>query len=402
MSTFARTTTFLSIVALVILFIGGCDNQKTGSLYDASAVSKPAPAITGVSPSGSAYAGMDTIVISGTNFSSVLAENTVYFNTTAASLLKATSTQITLMAPLVTLDSVAIRVAVFGSDMFSNTSQYKLKAGVAGFGGLLGTELATSLTTDASGNLYSGFSSNGTEAGLVKFTSAGARSSYAPGTAGVATWTSLKMGPGGVIFGARNVRAVYQFVKGGGASATLWVALPTGTFASDIEFDQSGNLWVGGNNSNIYRIASDKTVTPFAFVGSVHSMRVYNGYLYFAARTDAGEKVYRAQISSSGLGTPEIYFDFATAFPTNVPLVITFSSDGILYIGTDSPSGVIVVNPDKSFSAPFSAYNKLYSPSFLSFAWGAADDLYATSASGILMKITVRGKKSAPYFGSTL
>jgi hypothetical protein len=402
MRTFARTTTFLSFVVLVILFVSGCDNPKTGSLYDASAVSKPAPTITSVSPAGSAFAGMDTIVISGTNFSSVPAENTVYFNTTAATLLKVTTTQITLMAPLVTLDSVAIRVAVFGSDLFSNTSQYKLKAGAAAFGGLLSSELATSLATDASGNLYSGYSSSGTEAGLVKITAAGTRSNYAPGTAGVAAWTSLKMGPGGAIFGARNVRAVYQFAKGGGSSATLWVALPTGTFASDIDFDQSGNLWVGGNNSNIYRIASDKTVTPFPFVGSVHSMRVYNGYLYFAARTDAGEKIYRAQISSSGLGNPEVYFDFAASFPANLPLVITFSSDGILYIGTDSPSGIIVVNPDKSFSAPFSAYNKLYSPSFLSFAWGAADDLYATSASGILMKFTVRGKKSAPYFGGTL
>ena len=401
MRTFARTTAFFSFVALVILFVSGCENPKTGSIYDPNATSKPQPAIASVSPAGSAFAGMDTIVIAGTNFSSVLAENTVLFNTTQAALLKATTTQITLMAPLVTVDSIAIRVSVFGSDMFSNTFQYKLKAGLVTFGGLVTGELASSVTTDAAGNIYAGYSASATEAGILKITSAGVRSNYAPGTAGVVAWSSFKMGPGGYIYGARNVRALYRFSPGGGSSAALWTQI-VGTTLSDLDFDQSGNAWVGGNNSSIYRIAQDKTVSSYPFVGVVHSVRVYNGYLYFSVKTDAGEKVWRAQISASGLGTPEIYFDFATAYPTNVPLVITFSSDGILYIGTDSPDGLIVVNPNRSYSAPFAAYKSLYTPGFLSLAWGAADDLYATSTNGVLMKITVRGKKSAPYYGSTL
>ena len=401
MRTFARTTAFLSLVALVILFVSGCDNPKTGSLFDPNATSKPQPNIASVSPAGSAFAGMDTIVITGTNFSSVLAENSVLFNTTSATLLSATSTQIRLVAPLVALDSVAIRVSVSGSDKFSSIFQYKLIAGVAAFGGLASSELGTAVAMDAAGNLYAGYSSAAVEAGILKITPAGVRSSYAPATAGVAFWSSFKMGPGAYIYGARNVRALYRYSPGGGSSAALWTQI-VGTTLSDIDFDQSGNMWVGGNNSNIYRIAQDKTVSSYPFVGTVHSVRVYSGFLYFSAKTDAGEKVWRAQISASGLGTPEIYFDFASAYPTNVPLVITFSSDGILYIGTDSPDGLVVVNADKSHSAPFAAYKSLYSPAFFSLAWGAANDLYATSTAGILMKITVRGKKSAAYYGSTL
>ena len=401
MRTLARTTSFLSFVVLVILFVSGCENPKTGSLYDPSATSKAQPTITGVSPSGSAFAGMDTIVIAGSNFSSVLAENTVYFNTTAATLLNAAPAQIKLIAPLVALDSVAVRVSVFGSDMFSNTLQYKLIAGLVTFGKLITGELASSVTTDATGNIYAGYSASAVEAGILKITPAGVRSNYAPGTAGVVAWSSFKMGPGGYIYGARNVRALYRFSPGGGSSAALWTQI-VGTTLSDFDFDQSGNMWTGGNNANIYRIAQDKTVSSYPFVGVVHSLRVYNGYLYFSAKTDAGEKVWRAQISASGLGTPEIYFDFATAYPANQAIAITFSSDGILYIGTDSPNGLVVVNPDKSYSAPFAAYTSLYSPAFLSLAWGAADDLYATSTAGVLMKFTMRGKKSAPYYGSTL
>ena len=401
MHTFSRTKLFLSLAAVGLLLVSGCTNPKTGSLYDPTASVKPQPTIASVSPTGSAFAGMDTIIISGTNFSTVLSENTVLFNTTSAAILNVSATQLTLVAPLVALDSVAIRVQVYGADLFSNTFQYKLKAGIAAFGGLLSTEGGTALLTDNGGNLYAGYSSLGLEAGISKFTPAGVRSTYAPITAGVASWSSLKMGPQGYIYGVRNVRALYRFAPGGGSSAVLWTQV-VGTTFTDIDFDQSGNLWAGGNNSNIYRIAQDKTVSPYPFVGAVHSMRVYNGYLYFAAKTDAGEKIWRAQISSSGLGTPEIYFDFASAYPSNVPVTITFSSDGILYIGTDSPDGLVVVNLNKTYSAPFAAYKSLYSPGFLSLAWGAADDLYATSSAGVLMKITVRGKKSAPYYGSTL
>jgi hypothetical protein len=401
MSTFAQTKLFFLLAALGMLLMSSCSNPKNGSLYDPTASVKPQPTIASVSPAGSAFAGMDTVVITGTNFSTVPAENTIFFNTTSATVLSSTATQLTLSAPLVTLDSIGIRVQVFGADLFSNTFQYKLKAGVAAFGGLQSNEGGTALLTDNGGNLYAGYSSTGIEAGISKFTPAGVRSAYAPGTAGVALWSSFKMGPGGYIYGARNVRAIYRYSPGGGSSAALWTQVVGTTFA-DIDFDQSGNLWAGGNNANIYRIAQDKTVSPYAFVGAVHSVRVYNGYLYFAAKTDVGEKIWRAQISSSGLGTPEIYFDFALAYPSNVPTAITFSSDGILYIGTDSPDGLVVVNANKSYSAPFAAYKSLYTPGFLSLAWGAADDLYATSSVGILMKITVRGKKSAPYYGSTL
>ena len=401
MRTFARTKLFLLFATVGLLMVSSCSNPKNGSLFDPNAGTKPQPTISSMSPAGSAYAGMDTIIINGTNFSTTAAENTVLFNATIATLVKSTATQITLVAPLVALDSVAIRINVFGADLFSNTFQYKLKAGVAAFGGLQSTEAGTALLVDNTGNLYAGYSNLGIETGISKFTPAGVRSTYAPATSGVAFWSGFKMGPGGYIYGARNVRALYRYAPGGGSPAVLWTQI-TGTTLTDFDFDQSGNLWVGGNNSNIYRIAQDKTVSPYPFVGAIHSVRVYNGYLYFAAKTDAGEKIWRAQISASGLGTPEIYFDFALAYPANAPTAITFSSDGILYIGTDSPDGLVVVNADKSYGAPFAAYKSLYTPGFFSLAWGAADDLYATSTGGVLMKLTIRGKKSAPYYGSTL
>ncbi|HTP12510.1 MAG TPA: hypothetical protein VMM37_02740, partial [Bacteroidota bacterium] len=305
-------------------------------------------------------------------------------------------------APLVTMDSIGIRVAVNGAVLFSNTVLYKLKAGVASFGGLSSTELSSSVAVDASGNLYTGYSSAGIEAGVLKFTSAGVRAQYGSPTTGTAYWTDQKFGPGGYLYAARNFRALYRFSPGGGSAAALWLAFPVGTLIAAIDVDQNGYVWGGGNNSNIYRVDQNKVISTYPFVGSVHSMRIYNGYLYFAAKTDAGEKIWRAPISSSGMGTPEIYFDFAAAYPTNIPLSITFSSDGILYIGTDSPDGLVVVSPGKSYNAPFAVYTASFGTGLSWLAWGAADDLYASTTNGLLLKITVRGKKSAPYYGTGL
>ncbi len=366
----ARTTSFLLFAALGLLLLNSCKETNPGSLYDPNTTYKPAPTITSITPAGSVYAGMDTIIIQGTNYSSVLAENSVFFNASSAALLGATPTQISILAPLVTIDSIGVRVVVAGSLQFSNTYQYKLSAGVAAFGGLLPNDTSTALATDANGNIYMAYLSHAIEAGVSKFTPAGVRSTYAPATSGVSQWTGLKMGPGGYLYAARNFRALYRFSPGGGSSGALWLAFPIGTAIADIDFDQAGNAWGVGNNSNIYNVQSSKTITTSPFVGNVHSVRVYNGYLYFAAKTDVGEKIWRAPIQSTSLGTPEIYFDFAAAYPANVPLSITFSSDGTLYIGTDSPDGLVVVSPSKTYTAPFKAYKATFGTGLGVLAWG--------------------------------
>ena len=399
MRPFFRTRSLFLLAALGLVFLSSCTKTENNSLYDPNATFRPQPGITGISPTGSAVAGIDTVIIQGTNFSTVLMENSVFFNASPAALLAATTTQITLIAPLVPADSIGVRVVVQGSIPFSNTAQYKLRAAVAVFGGLGVNDTSTSLATDANGNLYCAYLTRAIEAGVSKITPAGVRSSYAPATAGVSLWTSLKMGPSGYMYAARNFRAIYRFSPGGGSSAALWLAFPTGTAIADIDFDQSGNCWGGGNNSNIYRIDQSKVITTFPFVGNVHSVRVYNGYLYFAVKTDAGEKIWRAPISASGLGTIELYFDFAAVYPTNVPLAITFSSDGVMYVGTDNAAGFLVVNPNKTYNAPYGVYKASFGTGLGYFAWGNADDLYASTSNGILLKLTIRGKTSAPYYG---
>jgi len=383
---------------LGLLLLGGCSEPESPGLYDPVKEQLPTPTITSISPAGNAFAGMDTIVINGTNFSSVLTDNIVYFNASPATLLSTAPTQITLRAPLVTIDSIGVRVAIKGAVQFSNTYQYGLVAGARTFGDLTATEISASLAADAAGNIYTM-----TKGGMFRFTPAGVRSTYAPGIAGVTLWSGVKVGPAGSMYAARNFRVIYRFDPGGGTAPAVWVsAFPSGTYIYDLDFDRDGNVWAGGNATSIFKVDASKTITAFPFVGQVRSVRVFNDYLYFAARVESVEKIWRAPITGGVLGTPEAYFDFAAAFPGKTPLAITFSSDGVLYIGTDTEAGLVIVKTDKSFTAPFGTYKALFGTGLGFLVWGSTNDLYASTVEGALLKFLIRGKTSAPYYGSTL
>lgn len=399
MSQTFRTASFIVSIALACLLASGCSQDKAKSFYNPTATPLPTPTISSVTPNGSAVAGIDTVTIKGTGFSTTLEENYIVFNSQAAQVVHATPTELKMIAPLLVGDSIVIRAAVRGSYDFSNKIPYALKPAVAVFGDLGATELATAITTDASGNVYTGFDLNGSEAGVLKFSTKGVRTVFAPKTGG--DFTSLKMGPGGAIFGARNIRALYRFAPGGGAAAAVWAQVSS-MFFMDCDFDQTGNLWAGGNNVNIYRFATDKSVTTYPFVGNIHSVRVFSGYLYFSAKTDAGEKIWRAPITAGGLGTPEIYFDFSTVYPQNVPSVMTFASDGTLYIGVNSSDGILVVTPGKTAYAPLTVYKQLFGKGVKAMTWGAVNDLYCSTVDGLLLKINITGKTSAPYYGAGL
>lgn len=394
-------SSLLAPIAVLSLMLIGCENEKTGSLYDPNYVSpRPDPTITSVAPSGGALAAVDTLIITGTNFSATLSENKVYFNGTPASLLSASTTQLRLLSPLTPGSGIEIKTGVTGASLFSNTVKYNLTAAVVAYGNLGQTEAAGAMTPDASGNLIVSIKPEGVNAKIFKFTPAGVRSEYAPETGGTPQWASLRFGPGGYLFATRSVRAVYRFAPGGGSAATLWVAFPIGVFASAIDFDQNNYLWVGGNNANIYLIRPDATTKAFPFSGNVRALRVYGGHLYFAASTPSGDQIWRATITGDTMGTPEVYFDFSGAFGGQglTPISMTLSSDGFLYIGTNAPSHVVVVSPSKTSGSPYRAYTTLFGSGTISLVGGSGNALYASTESGALVKI-LWGKTSAPYYG---
>lgn len=384
------------------LFFFSCENNPSSpSLYNPNNTGGPTPTLTSISPPDSALSGVSSITLTGTNFSTSNSENLVFFNTKQATVLQSSATQLVVRAPVLTSDTVFVKVAVFRSAAYSNSLPYKLKDAVSSFGNLTNVEEPYGLACDSSGNLYASLTISGSGIGIKKFTPAGVRSDYVPGsqTTGITFYSALKMGPGGILYAARGLGVIYEIPAGGGIPV-IWKN--TGGIAiTDFDFDSQLNIWGGGESNTICCIKPDKTQLDFPFTGIIRSVRVYNNYLYVAATIDTSSSIVRFPIQAGpNLGNQETYFDFVNyTSPKAVPYTITFNSDGDMYMGTDSQDGMILVRPGGAWQA---YYPGLFSPQPYSFAWGKGAELYVSrtglTASHIIIKVNTL-KQSAPYFG---
>ena len=414
----------LITLALGLSFIvgsfSGCTKKPDPSVFDPNWQSLPAPTITSLSPPGSALAGVTVVTITGTNFSPNPANDLVYFGANPGKTLTATTTTLSVRAPLAVGDSVLVTVAVLGAQAFSNNVQYNLQSAVYRFSIPKTGEDANGITCDASGNVYVSLvdssSGNGTGTWKILASQVNQKRDTASAhlyslTSGVTKWTGLKMGPAGIIYAARDLQAIYKIPAGGGpAGSPPWALFSPGTVKiHDFDFDANHNIWAGGTQGTgagtaIYRLTptTPPQIKAFPFAAIVRSVRVYNGNLYVGAKTDSLESVWQFPIvSSDSLGPPTKYFDLSAKYVPNGPGVqcITFSSDGDMYIGTDAPEGIIVVHPGGA-SEPL--YPGVIFPTPIAFSWGLGSNLVvsrvgSTIPHSILFINTL--KQSAPYYG---
>jgi hypothetical protein len=394
-----RILLLAGLAGLVFGLSGGCNEDPPTGLYDLPRETRPQPVVTSVDPPASALAGVTSITITGSNFSTVKEENFVYFDASLAQIISASATQLVVRAPVLVKDSVTLRVMVYKAELFSTPRPYKLMATVEKFGGLAVVDEPFGITSDAAGNIYVSIVSGGSGVGVKKITPGGVKTDYAPVTPGVTRWSGMKIGPGGVLYTARILRVIYQ-VPAGGVGA-IWVTGSTIGSIYDLDFDAGGNCWAAGNNASVYRVKQDKSIKPFAFTGNVRAVRIYSGYLYLGGKVDTTEGVWRAQIiNSDSLGTFEKYFDFTAKYPTSVVNALTFAADGDMYIGTDAADAIVVVHASK-VSEPL--YPGLFTATSYAFTWGISDDLYIarTVNTPALLKVRML-KDGAPYYGRQL
>jgi len=390
MNRFCGGLSAIACVSLFMLLFNGCKKEGT-SLFDPNYAGRPDPVITALTPN-SGLAGVSTFTITGANFSPIKEENTVLFDAVKAQVLTASSTQLTVRAPNIVKDSIKVKVSVFRAERFSNIVLCKLDAAVWELEGLKLGEEPWGTAIDAAGNIYVSIVSNGVGIGIKKFTPDATRSDFAPAS-GFTKWSSLRVGPNNVLYGALNLRAIFQIPPG--TSPVLWVGPTSGIGTIYVfDFDAQGNIWAAGNNTAVYRVKQDKNIKSFPLNASIRSVRVYNGYVYFAGKTfpDSLEKIIRYQIiSSDSLGPQEVYYNFSSSSygaPDKSVYAITFSSQGDLFVGTDLADPILVVHPDKS-AEPF--YPGVLAPTLHILLWGKGTELLA-----------VRGNASAGAVSNSL
>ncbi len=386
----------IGVLCGCLLILAGCKEEKGTSVFDLVTPGKPQPVIDSLSPAGSALAAAQPITIYGKNFSSTLSENFLYFNGKPAKILSATPTKLVVNSAVDSGVQV-VKVNVAGAELYSAGVPYRLFIAVEPFGTVTPPSTgASALTPDSASNLYFDLLGSGVDNGIYILSPNGTQTKYISKTPAITYWASLKLGPGGSLYAVRGASAVF-LVASTDTAFQVWAR--TSAQASDLDFDQSKNLWAGGNSVALDCFKLDKSRTSTSFDGAVHALRVYNGYLYFSAAKDSAEKVFRAVINGDALGTIEEYFNITSAVGTPYAgQAITFSSDGYMYVGTQAPLGIIIVAPDKSFSTPYSDYASMFGTLVSSVAWGPGELLYGATFEGSLFRIHTR-KIGAPYYG---
>jgi len=392
------------VMGLFLWSFAGCNEDPPASLYDPNYVSGSQPVVSTMDPP-SGLAGVTTVTITGSNFSTVPGANLVFFDAMPATVLEASAAQLKVRAPNLVKDSILVKIAVAGADLFSVPYLYALNAAVEEWGEFGAFDEPAGMTCDSSGNLYVSMLTSGIGVGVKRIALDGSQTDYSPAfSSGVPRWTGMKFGSGGDLYTVA-LRNIIFLIPAGGGSNTLWLRGGGLGNIADLDFDTQGNIWTAGTADNVYGVKPDKSVKAFPFDATVRTVRVFNNYLYLGGGRDSAEAVWRMQIiSADSLGAEELYFDFSAAYGYNGPkvLAINFAADGDMYIGTDDDDAIVVVHPGGS-SEPL--YPGLFIPQTSALAWGNGVHQYAgrtgTSDANTPLKVNME-KLGAPYNGWTL
>lgn len=406
-----KRTMILGLSALLFLLFSACDKDITPSLYDPDATSGPQPVISSIDPPDFALAGVTIVTITGQNFSPDPDKNFVYFDDQKGEIQSASATELKVKPPNLVGDSVSVKIAVHGAELFSNTIIYQLEYTEFEYGGIDKFTDAYSLACDPQNNIYV---SSGLRK-ILKITpdKPTENTDYVPETDGF--YQTLCWGPDDYLYAGRT-RYIYRVPPGGGSIDKFGDKLKKPVY--DIDFGPNHNLFIAGKYA-MMRMKPDGTLDVIMEYErtNLNSIRVYDGYVYVAGEyfgSDAAimqRGIWRNEIISDdgAVGPIEEVFNWNDAVGETGPDItdITFDIDGYLYIGAEYDNAIYYLIPQGAGGYAGSTLNELYpdilKPPATAFVWDNDIYLYVNRKSDDpeeqkLMRVTM-AKLSAPYYG---
>lgn len=373
-------------LAVCALALAACDTDGT-SIYDPDRQPLADPALSAISPAGSALAGIDVLTITGSNFSSVPENNLVYFGSVRGTVIASTPTSLQVISPNTPGAGVSVRVAVVGSDgvgaeNYSNALTYDLLNAAAPIGEIGRSEEIFGIASASGGGAYLSVFKESVSDDVQRLTASGDRSVYFE--TGF-PWAGLAEAPDGTLYGARGIRAVFSLPEGG--SQTTEGVAPNGFQFTAITVGPDGTVWTGGNHTGgpdqraIARVDTEASptaaVTLFPFAPRVRDLIVFEGALWVLGQepitaSGGGEtRVWRLPITGDALGAPEAV---VTVFdgPGRTAFALAAAADGTLYIGTNAADPVFTY----SGGTLEPLYPGILTAPVTGLAWGPGSTLY--------------------------
>ena len=401
-----RILLLLRFILPISLLVFSCEDPNyPENIWDEDDQGNASPSISSVEPEA-AFAGIDTLTISGQNFSENTSENLVYFNNMLGEVINATSTSLRVITPNLVSDSVQIRVAVQGAFLFADhSSLYTLTAAVLDYGPFDQFTDIFSLDLDRDENLI--VSMDGTP--NAEFWIVDTNQDSAVWSGALAKGSGMKLGPTGSVYFVNYQRFLYKDEQGTPKENSEIFKRLNGN-ATDLDFDSYGNLFVGGAGSmvDVVDINDDDGLTSGVTEAKnldtldILSLKVFNDYLYVLTTTVTSDQaIYKMQIldDSGSLGDLELVFDWsAYTNKLSSALCFTLSESGDLFVGSDSDDQPLTYIQNGNASG---FYSSILTAPISYMAWGNSNYLYLinkTDETNRVQRVDTR-MSGADYYG---
>ena len=401
-----RILLLLRFTLSISFLIFSCEDPNyPENIWDENDQGNASPSISSVEPEA-AFAGIDTLTISGQNFSENTSENLVYFNNMLGEVVNATSTSLSVITPNLVGDSVQIRVAVQGAFLFADhSSLYTLTAAVSNYGPFDQFTDIFSLDLDRDENLI--VSLDGTP--NAEFWIVDTNQDSALWSGALAKGSGMKLGPNGSVYFVNYQRFLYKDEQGTPKENSEIFKRLNGN-ATDLDFDSYGNLFVGGAGSTIDVVdinddgglTSGVTEAKNLDTLDILSLKVLNNYLYVLTTTVASDQsIYKMQIlnDSGSLGDLELVFDWsAYTNKLSSALCFTLNESGDLFVGSDSDDQPLTYIQNGNASG---FYTSILTAPISYMAWGNSNYLYLinkTEETNRVQRVDTR-MSGADYYG---
>ena len=397
---------FLKTILLSLIIVSCEDPNYPDSVWDEDDAGNATPSISSVEPASGAFAGIDTITITGQNFSDIESKNLVYFNSMLGTVVSATTTGLQVVTPNLVSDSVQIRVAVEGAFIFGDYGNlYSLTAAVLDYGPFDQFTDIYSLDLDREENLI--VSMDGSPNAEFWIVDTNQDSSVWSGS--LAKGSGMKLGPTGSVYFVNYQRYLYKDEQGTPKENTEIFKRLNGN-ATDLDFDSNGNLYAGGTGSTIDVVdinddgglTSGVTEAKNLDTLDVISLRVFNNFVYVLTTTiTSSQAIYKMPIldDSGSLGDLELVFDWsAYSNSESTALCFTLSETGDIFVGSDSETEPLTYITDGSGSG---FYSSILTAPISYMAWGNFQYLYLinrTDETKRVQRVDTR-MNGADYYG---
>lgn len=399
-------TLFLKTILLSLIVASCEDPNYPDSVWDENDTGNATPSISSVEPASGAFAGIDTITITGQNFSDTESKNLVYFNSMLGTVVSATTTGLQVVTPNLVSDSVQIRVAVEGAFVFADYGNlYSLTAAVLDYGPFDQFTDIFSLDLDREENLI--VSMDGSPNAEFWIVDTDQDSSVWSGS--LAKGSGMKLGPTGSMYFVNYQRYLYKDEQGTPKENTEIFKRLNGN-ATDLDFDSNGNLYAGGTGSTIDVVdinddgglTSGITEAKNLDTLDVISLRVFNNFVYVLTTTiTSSQAIYKLPIldDSGSLGDLELVFDWsAYSNSESAALCFTLSETGEIFVGSDSETEPLTYITEGSASG---FYSSILTAPISYMAWGNFQYLYLinrTDETKRVQRVDTR-MNGADYYG---